>query len=101
MTDDSAEILFQSVLQEAIVSCSGASRDVHSLMLSIFFIASVHSFKKKNTFKKSGIDKSTEWSTIPACPSLMYFFFFLTGVILKGLIFRKVCVQCLCMFCFT
>ena len=28
------------------------------------------------TFKKnSGIDKSTEWSTIPACPSLMCFFF--------------------------
>ena len=24
-------------------------------------------------FKKSGIDKSTEWSTIPACPSLMCF----------------------------
>ena len=23
---------------------------------------------------KSGIDKSTEWSTIPACPSLMCFF---------------------------
>ena len=23
--------------------------------------------------KKSGIDKSTEWSTIPACPSLMCF----------------------------
>ena len=26
------------------------------------------------TFFKSGIDKSTEWSTIPACPSLMCFF---------------------------
>ena len=26
------------------------------------------------TFLKSGIDKSTEWSTIPACPSLMCFF---------------------------
>ena len=25
-------------------------------------------------FLKSGIDKSTEWSTIPACPSLMCFF---------------------------
>ena len=24
--------------------------------------------------KKSGIDKSTEWSTIPACPSFMCFF---------------------------
>ena len=23
------------------------------------------------TFFKSGIDKSTEWSTIPACPNLM------------------------------
>ena len=26
------------------------------------------------TFLKSCIDKSTEWSTIPACPSLMCFF---------------------------
>ena len=26
------------------------------------------------TFKKSGIDKSTEWFTIPVCPSLMCFF---------------------------
>ena len=26
------------------------------------------------TFLKSGIEKSTEWSTIPACPSLMCFF---------------------------
>ena len=25
-------------------------------------------------FFKSGIDKSTEWSTIPACPSLTCFF---------------------------
>ena len=37
-----------------------------------FFIASVHSFFY--TFFESGIDKSTEWSTIPACPSLMCFF---------------------------
>ena len=26
------------------------------------------------TFLKSGIDKSTEWATIPACPSRMCFF---------------------------
>ena len=26
------------------------------------------------TFIKSGIDKLTEWSTIPSCPSLMCFF---------------------------
>ena len=32
---DSAEFLFQSFLQEAYVSTSGVSRDVHSLMLSI------------------------------------------------------------------
>ena len=59
-----------------------------------FFIASVHSFFYI-LFKKSGIDKSTEWSTIPACPILMYFF--LTGVILKGLIFENfvfnICVR--------
>ena len=38
-----------------------------------FFIASVHSFFR--LFLKSGIDKSTEWSTIPACPSLRYVLF--------------------------
>ena len=27
-------------------------------------------------FKKSDIDKSTEWSTIPTCPSLMCFFLY-------------------------
>ena len=36
------------------------------LLLSVPFL--------KILFKKSGIDKSTEWSTIPACPSLMCFF---------------------------
>ena len=33
--DDSAEVLFQSFLQEAIVSSSGMDRDVHYLMLSV------------------------------------------------------------------
>ena len=35
MRDDSAEILFQYFLQEALVSSSGMGRYVHSLMLSI------------------------------------------------------------------
>ena len=36
MTDDSAEILFQSFLQEALASSSGVGRNIlHSLMLSI------------------------------------------------------------------
>ena len=35
MRDDSADILFQSFLQEALLSTSGRGRDVHSLMLSI------------------------------------------------------------------
>ena len=61
------------------------------------FIASVHSFFVLFFFFKSGIDESTEWSTIPACPSLVCF---LTGVVLKGLILRKFCVRCLCVFCF-
>ena len=39
-----------------------------------FFIASVHSFFFYILFKKSGIDKSTEWSTMPACPGLVCFF---------------------------
>ena len=33
MRDDSAEIIFRSFLQEALVSNSGMSRDVHSLVL--------------------------------------------------------------------
>ena len=45
---------------------------MHLYNISEFFIASVHSFFY--TFLKSGIDKSTEWSTITACPSLMCFF---------------------------
>ena len=45
---------------------------MHLYNFSNFFIASVHSFLK--LFFKSGIDKSTEWSKIPACPSLMCFF---------------------------
>ena len=35
MRDDSAEILFQSFLQEALENSSGTDRDVHSLMLNI------------------------------------------------------------------
>ena len=35
MTDDSAQILFQFFLQEAVVSNSGMGRNVHSLMSSI------------------------------------------------------------------
>ena len=35
MPDDSAEIVFQSVLQDAVVSCCAMSEDVHSLTLSI------------------------------------------------------------------
>ena len=45
---------------------------MHLYNIFEFFIASVHSFLI--LFLKSGIDKSTEWSTIPACPSLMCFF---------------------------
>ena len=35
MIDESAEVLFQSFMQEALASSSGMGRDVHSLMLSI------------------------------------------------------------------
>ena len=47
---------------------------MHLYNILELFIAAVHSFFLY-TFLKSGIDKSTEWSTIPACPSLMCFFF--------------------------
>ena len=33
MRDDSAQILFQSFLQDALESCSGMDRDVHSLII--------------------------------------------------------------------
>ena len=44
----------------------------HWYLLLCICIASVHPFFI--LFLKSGIDKLTEWSTIPACPSLMCFF---------------------------
>ena len=45
---------------------------MHLFNISEFLIAPVNSFFI--LFLKSGIDKSTEWSTIPACPSLMCLF---------------------------
>ena len=47
---------------------------MHLYKILEFFIASVHSFFFYTLKKKSGIDKSTEWSMIPACPSLICFF---------------------------
>ena len=46
---------------------------MHLCNMKFFFIASVHSFFD-TFFLKSGIARSTEWSTIPACPRLMCFF---------------------------
>ena len=55
---------------------------VHLYNILEFVIASVHSFFYVFFFFfLSGIDKSTEWSTIPACPSLMCL-----GAIPKGII---------------
>ena len=45
---------------------------MHLYNILILFLLSI---PLKNTFKKSDIDKSTEESTIPVCPSLMDFFF--------------------------
>ena len=48
MRDDSAEILFQSFLQEALVSSPGIGRDVHSLKLSIqHFLSQPHRPRSK------------------------------------------------------
>ena len=44
----------------------------YAFIYFFFLIASVHSFFYP--FLKSDIDKSTEWSMIPVCPSLMCFF---------------------------
>ena len=56
----------------------------HAFIKLKFSIASVHSLFLE---KKSGIDNSTEWSTIPACPKP--YMLFLTGAIPKGLILQK------------
>ena len=49
MRDDSAEILFQSFLQEALVGSSGMGRDIHSLILFIqhFFCQPQHHLHSK------------------------------------------------------
>ena len=61
-----------------------------------FFIASVPFLI---LLLKSGLDKSMERSTIPACPSLVCFF--LTEEIPKGLILENFVFEvCVCMFCF-
>ena len=43
--------------------------NIFSFLLLLFIPFFFNTF-----FFKSGIDKSTEWSTIPGCPSLMCFF---------------------------
>ena len=48
------------------------------------------------TFYKSGIDKWTEWSTIPACPRLMCF---LNRGDTEGTNSSKILFDALCMFC--
>ena len=52
-TDDSAEILLQSFLQEATVSSSDKGRDIHSLMLSIqhFFCQPCHPSPSKTPLR--------------------------------------------------
>ena len=48
MRDDSAGILFQSFLQEAILSSSGMGMAVHFLMLSIQHFSDDHSISYKD-----------------------------------------------------
>ena len=43
-------------------------------LYNFFFFLRSCPFLFLNIFLKAGIDESTEWSTIPACPSLMCFF---------------------------
>ena len=60
------------------------------LLLSISFVY---------TFSKSGIDRSTEWSTIPACTSLMCFY---NKGNTKGINSSKTVFGIwVCMFCFV
>ena len=68
---------------------------VHLCNVLEFFIASVHSFfiLFKNLLllnQRNG----------PRCQRVLALCAFSTRVIPKGLILRKFCVRCLCMFCF-
>ena len=60
-------------------------------------IVSVHYFLIHFLCVRSGIAKSTEWSTIPACPSVM---FFCNGNNTKGTNFGEIMFDvCVCMIC--
>ena len=80
------------MLQDTIIVCYCAATVCYRVPSSCF---TVYAF-----FLKSGIDKSAEWSTIPACPSLVGFFFFLNRGNTEGsnsskmlcLIFLYVCI---------
>ena len=47
---------------------------VHSFFFFFYLFFFIYGFFFVVVVFQSGIDKSTEWSTIPACPSLMCFF---------------------------
>ena len=67
-------------------------------LYNIFFIASVHSFFFLNTYKKNLVLINRRNG--PRYQRVLALRAFLTGVMPKGLILRKFCVRCLCMFCF-
>ena len=82
MWDDSAEILFQSFLQQALVSSSGMGRDVHFLMLSIQHsssssllpppsssVAVKHEPCLLTLRKGSRPSKQSAWGNFSACPT--------------------------------
>ena len=80
MRDDSAEILFQSFLRDAIVSNSGMGRDVRSLTLSIQHDRQHRKRKKKKSFtEKTTVNRKLTKSTTsnpwrdhrPPTPSLL------------------------------
>ena len=71
-------------------------RDVVFVFFNCFFVLLLLSVPFLIRFLKSGMDELTEWSIIPACPSIICFF--LIGAILKGQIFQKICVRCMCMY---
>ena len=70
--DKSIRSVCRSMVSAACCHMALVFAVMHLYNLFLIFIASVHSFFI--LFLKSGIDKSTEWSTIPACPSLLCFF---------------------------
>ena len=71
----------------------GGTTNAAASMLSLLTLRKVGTRSNcLSSISQSDIEKSTEGPTIPMSPSLMFFFFFLTGAMPKGLALQKKCI---------